>query len=611
MISEPSGAQDASYTAPAEHTTAAAIGKQYQHEFSSSQDGDKACTRTSDGDLSSGDYAQGSKALGDHITPRSLQIDFHHPLEDWLGRKPFRRLLGYLSKPRPSGKTTLENIIESYGESGEPRTEASGSSGSSESTQDRSIPFVVRKDDRSLPFAARWWRRIKYWPFHRFITAMRGKTDMATFRKKLSENRPTIRGIVIVARSIAEFGLTQPQKFSAPLFAVWNFTNQCNLACKHCYQDSEHKVIEGELTLEEKLALVDQMGKAYLPMLALSGGEPTISKDLIPVIERARSYGMHVTIATNGTTMTPEFAARLAAAGLRYVEISLDSVDPARHDAFRGTPGLWKRTVAGARVVKNTPGLRLGIAMCVHQGNFHEVPDMLRFAEEDLGAECFAHFNFIPVGRGLKMVNGDITPRQREQLLAILNEKMQTGSKKPGSMGIISTAPQLGRVCLAGAAIDGKAACSHAGSGSGVKARVVAKYLGGCGAGRTYICVEPNGDITPCVYIPQRVMGNVRKAPLMDIYRNSVFWEVLNDRSHRLHHCEVCAFKNYCGGCRARADAYFGQLHAGDPGCIFNNKHWDKLVADGIAVMGGDPDGLAAQTPPQDVQLSRTRHGPA
>jgi radical SAM protein with 4Fe4S-binding SPASM domain len=346
-------------------------------------------------------------------------------------------------------------------------------------------------------------------------------------------------------------------------------------------------------------------------MLALSGGEPTISKDLVPVIERARSYGMHVTIATNGTTMTPEFAARLATAGLRYVEISLDSVDPARHDAFRGTPGLWKRTVAGARVVKNTPGLRLGIAMCVHQGNFHEVPDMLRFAEEDLGAECFAHFNFIPVGRGLKMVNGDITPRQREQLLAILNEKMQAGSKKPGSMGIISTAPQLGRVCLAGAAIDGKAACSHAGSGSGVKARVVAKYLGGCGAGRTYICVEPNGDITPCVYIPHRVMGNVRNAPLMDIYRNSVFWEVLNDRGHRLHHCEVCAFKNYCSGCRARADAYFGQLHAGDPGCIFNNKHWEKLVADGVAVMGGDPDGLAAQTPPQDVQLSPTRHGPA
>jgi len=346
------------------------------------------------------------------------------------------------------------------------------------------------------------------------------------------------------------------------------------------------------------------MGEAYMPMLAFSGGEPSISKDIIPCIRRAKSYGMHLTMATNGTTMTPHRAAEFAEAGLRYVEISLDSVHADRHDAFRGQKGLWEKTVAGARVVTQTPGLRLGIAMCVHQGNIDEVADMIRFAEEDLGASCFAHFNFIPVGRGLKMVSGDITPSQREKLLALLNEKMQKGG-----MGVISTAPQLGRVCLAGAALEsGRAACSHAGSGSGVKARVVAKYLGGCGAGRTYVCIEPNGNVTPCVYLPHRVMGNLRQAPLMEIYRSSVFWDILNDRDHRLHHCEVCAFKNYCGGCRARADAYFGQLHAGDPGCIFNNKHWAKLVTDGVAV---GTDAEAAAQPAEKIVVTPTRHGPA
>jgi radical SAM protein with 4Fe4S-binding SPASM domain len=297
--------------------------------------------------------------------------------------------------------------------------------------------------------------------------------------------------------------------------------------------------------------------------------------------------------------MTPKLAGQLRQAGLRYVEISLDSVDPARHDAFRGIPGMWQRAVDGAKAVVATPGLRLGIAMCVHQGNYAEVADMIRFAE-GLGAGCFAHFNFIPVGRGLKMVSGDITPRQREELLALLNAKMQEGG-----IGIISTAPQLGRVCLAGAAVaGGKTACSHAGSGSGVKARVVAKYLGGCGAGRTYVCIEPNGNVTPCVYLPHRVMGNIRQRPLIDLYRTSVFWDILNDRSRRLHHCEVCAFKDYCGGCRARADAYFGQLHAGDPGCIFNARHWETLVANGTAV-AADP-----ATPPDETVLTPTRCGP-
>lgn len=553
---------DGSYTAAPEHTTAATIGKKYEHEFPPSSNPDKSSARSDDGSVTSADHVAGSKALKDNVTSRTIQIDFHHPLENWLGRKPFRWLLGRLSKDGRDGLTPLERIIASY-----------------------------RNDDTPTS------QKMKYWLFHKFIDRMRGGVDVETFRTKLAEHAPTLRGLVIVARSIAEFGLTVPQRFVAPLFAVWNFTNRCNLKCRHCYQDSEHSALSDELTIDEKFNLIDQMGAAHMPMLAFSGGEPTISKDLLPMVRRASGYGMHLTIATNGTTMTPKLAGELAEAGLRYVEISLDSVDPARHDAFRGVPGMWEKAVCGAKTVVETEGLRLGVAMCVHQGNVDEVEQMIDFAE-NLGASCFAHFNFIPVGRGLKMVSGDITPTQREKLLDILNKKMQAGG-----MGVISTAPQLGRVCLTGAAVeDGRTTCSHAGSGSGVKARVVAKYLGGCGAGRTYICVEPNGNVTPCVYMPQRVMGNIRSQPLIDIFRNSVFWRILNDRDHRLHHCEVCAFKNYCGGCRARADAYFGHLHAGDPGCVFNDKHWDKLVADGVAVSTETADA-------GKVEITPTRHG--
>ena len=536
---------DAACTA-GDHTTAAAIPKRYERDFRVSDDPDKSDSRPTDGHLSSRQYVARSTDGEDTTTPRELQIDFHHPLENWLGRRGFRWLLGRLAVVDGDGTAALERIITSY-----------------------------RNPDVPL------WRRIKYWPFHLFIDRMRGGVPAETFRKRLASHAPTVRGLVIVARSIAEFGLTVPQRFSAPLFVVWNLTNRCNLHCRHCYQDSDATGAGDELTLDEKLDVVDQLGAARVPMLALSGGEPTISPDLLPVIRRVRSFDMHLTIATNGTMMTGKLAGELAQAGLRYVEISLDSVDRATHDAFRGQPGMWNRAVAGAKAVVATEGLRLGIAMCVHQGNFHEVRDMIAFAE-DLGAGCFAHFNFIPVGRGLKMIAEDITPRQREELLAILNEKMQAGG-----IGIISTAPQLGRVCLAGAALDdGRVSCSHAGSGSGVKARVVAKYLGGCGAGRTYACLEPNGDLTPCVYMPQRVMGNVRHRRLVDIFRNNAFRDILNDRNRRLHHCEVCALRNYCGGCRARADAYFGELHAGDPGCIFNEKHWDALVAAGVAMSG-------------------------
>ncbi len=525
------------------HTTAARLEKHYSDAFPVSTNPNKRPDRTDDGHVTSHEVAHRSSSLRRTAAERGVRqtvdADFHHPLEDYLGTRPMRWLLGFVSRRRRrSGKTIIEEVIESY----------------------------------RNPRAA-FLTRLKYWPLHIFIDKMRGSVPAATFRKRVAEHVSTLRGLVVTARSVAEFGLTVPQRFSAPLFSVWNFTNLCNLRCKHCYQDSAHAALADELTLDEKLDLVDQMAEQYIPMIAFAGGEPTISRDLLPVLRRCHQYGIHTTIATHGGTMTPHRAAELAEAGVRYVEISLDSVHPEKHDAFRGQPGMWERTVRGMRNVVAQEGLRLGIAMCVHQGNVDEVEDMLRFAC-DIGASCLAHFNFIPVGRGLEMAAQDLTPPQRERLLQTLNEWMQSGR-----IGVISTAPQLGRVCMAHAPAEGLQSCSHAGAGGGVKARVVAKYLGGCGAGRTYICVEPNGDITPCVYLPHRLLGNIRRRRFADIFRHNEFWEVLCDRDRRTGHCEVCAFKNYCGGCRARADAYFGELNAADPGCIFNEKHWDALVA--------------------------------
>ncbi len=530
---------DPSRTTPAEHTTAAVMGKTYQHAFDVDASVEATSSRTCDGGVSSAEYVQRAGAVTG--VPDPLKLEFHHSLEDWLGRRPVRWILKWLTREGRDGRTALDRILDSYRNPDAPR-----------------------------------WHRVKYRLAHWLIDRAKGKTPPEVFREKIVASRPTVRGMILAGRSVAAYGLQTPQKFVMPLFAVWSFTNRCNLKCRHCYQDSEHAPLVDEMTLEEKLSLMDQMGRASMPMVAFSGGEPTIHPDLLPVIGRAKEYGMHVSVATNGTAITESYAQQLADAGARYIEISLDSVDAARHDAFRGVPGMWEKAVAGARAVANTPGLRLGIATCIHQGNVDELDAMLEFAEHELQATCMACFNFIPVGRGLKMIADDITPAQREKVLATLQAKMDSGSK----MGVISTAPQLARVCLAGAmGEDGQMTCSHAGSGSGTKARVIAKYLGGCGAGRTYVCIEPNGDVTPCVYLPHRIMGSVREKPLAEIFRGSVFWDVLNDRDRRLHHCQVCEFKAYCGGCRARADAYFGKLHAGDPGCIFNSRHWDELVA--------------------------------
>ena len=479
-----------------------------------------------------------TKTMEAEGTPGVGGLDYHHGLEDWLDRKWVRFLVGRLTADRPgTAGVHLWRALMSYGDGQAPTHE-----------------------------------RLAYWPIHKVIDNLRGSLSREQLREKLGGHPPTVRGIVATARSVARYGLTTPQRWINPLFVVWNFTNRCNLRCQHCYQSSGAEGDRGELTLGQKLEVIDQLGRAYVAMIAFAGGEPTLSGHLERCLERCRRYSMHTTLATHGGLMTAERCRSLAALGLRYVEVSLDSVDPEKHDSFRGCSGAWRGAVEGIKNVVATDGMRAGIAMCVHRENLHEVEAMLEFAVK-LGVSCFAHFNFIPVGRGADMAPCDITPEQRDELLRLLQGWME--SKR---IGVISTAPQFGRICLSNAAVDGMVSCSHAGNAAGAKARVVARYLGGCGAGRTYACLQPNGDLTPCVYMPGRVMGNVKHRSITEVFQQNQWWDMFCNRDDRGGACGSCDFRNYCGGCRARADAYFDRLDGPDPGCTNNLKYWQQLI---------------------------------
>lgn len=397
----------------------------------------------------------------------------------------------------------------------------------------------------------------------------RAKLDKEHMKFKLFHHPPTVKALALTARSIGRFGLTEPQRYCAPLFIVWNITNLCNLGCRHCYQNSGPHRDPDELNLEEKINVVDQMADNYVPFLAIAGGEPLADKDIYRVLEHAFRRGIHLTVATNGTLITPEAAARLKEVGVKYVEISIDSLSPEEHDRFRRKRGAWNKAIEG---IRNTvaAGIKTGLAACFTRSNVSTADEVIRFAK-DLGCRTFSHFNFIPVGRGRDILDQDLTPEQRESLLKTLNRHLQENK-----ITILSTAPQLGRACVMYSPQDGWFATGHAGQGPGAKTRVLSRYIGGCGAGRCYCAIQPNGTVTPCVYISDIRIGNLRERSLADIWDCDLF-ALLSDRSRRGDHCLVCDYKSYCGGCRARSYAYTGDITAGDPGCIFNRHQWDEL----------------------------------
>ncbi len=376
------------------------------------------------------------------------------------------------------------------------------------------------------------------------------------------------RGVALVLRGIALYGITVPQKLPAPFLIVWNFTNMCNFKCKHCYQNA-NKTLPTELSLHEKLEIIEELDRAGVASIALSGGEPTIHPDFLTVVKAAASKGIYVAVATNGWKFAElSFLKKAVNAGLRYIEVSIDSSNPRRHDKFRGVEGSWLRAV---KALENAVKLGVSTAMAVTltKYNVDEIDDILDLAES-IGVKRIVFFNFIPVGRGKEIIDQDLDPMTREKVL----RKLFKESRRRG-LEVISTAPQYGRIsiqCSGGKVV----APTHFTVRGDPIVTALAEFIGGCGAGRIYCAIQPDGLVTPCVFMPI-VVGNLRKESFWSIWSKSPLLLKLRNRNLLKGSCNVCPFKNVCGGCRARAYAYFKDPLAPDPGCIYNLRFWREV----------------------------------
>ncbi len=390
---------------------------------------------------------------------------------------------------------------------------------------------------------------------------------------EILNNEPyTVHAIETVLESVAKYELRKPQIFSAPLLIVWNLTNVCNLRCEHCYQRAAHPLPD-ELSLEEKIQAIDKIWDAGTSLIAFSGGEPLMAPEAFKIFKYAHDKGFHVSIATNGTLLTPANIEKLIEAGVNYIEVSLDSIHPDIHDAFRGVNGAWKRTTEGIKnAVKLGKGVfTVGLATTVTHINFSEFEDIIKFAFEELGVDKFFAFNFIPVGRGRDMATYDLSPEEREKMMSIMYKYLSKG------YNVFTTAPQFGRVCKMGT--SNIYVSSHYTAFEGEAGSLAAEYIGGCGVGRAYAAIQPNGDLSPCVFMPQEELkfGNIIKDDLKDVWENSPVLKAVRNRDEFEANCGKCPYRYVCGGCRARAYAYFKNLKAPDPGCLLNKTAWNRI----------------------------------
>ncbi|MEA3278255.1 MAG: radical SAM protein [Pseudomonadota bacterium] len=329
-----------------------------------------------------------------------------------------------------------------------------------------------------------------------------------------------------------------------------NLTRRCNLACAHCYMDTGTRAQGGtdELSTREVEALLDQVAdRSTDTMVVLTGGEPLLRHDLEALVSHGSVLGLTMVVGTNGVLLDEARAASLKQAGALGMGISLDSLDPAFHDNFRGCPGSWEKTLSGIEACRRLE-LPFQVHFSVTEANAGEVPAMIAFARS-VGAHLLNVFFLVCTGRGESM--SDITSATYERVLEQLVEAQE---RSDGLMVRARCAPHFKRI-------------AYQRNPESPLTRAQGYEGGGCLAGIHYCRVTPEGGITACPYIPDEE-GSIRDTPFWAIWDASPTFGDL--RAPRLRgKCGDCEFQRLCGGCRARPLALGQGLMDADPWCSY------------------------------------------
>lgn len=319
--------------------------------------------------------------------------------------------------------------------------------------------------------------------------------------------------------------------------------------------------------MDEARSFMDDLAEMGIPLLMFSGGEPLLRTDFWEIAACAKSNQIKTALSSNGTLITRKVAEKIKEAGIEYVGISLDGATERTHDAIRGRPGSFNRSV---KALKNCVkiGLKCGVRVTVTRDNYHEIPDLLDLSIQ-LNVPRFCLYWLVPSGRGKSLF--DDKNLKTSETLRIL-EILYTKAKKldPNKIEILTVdAPQDGIYILNRLQEENLHQYENA-------LRLLRFTGDPCSAGNRIANIDQSGDVYVCQFaqLPELRVGNIRKQKFSEIWEadnNSVLSKFRNKVENLEGKCGECAYKQLCGGgCRIRAYFQHDDLWAEDPLCPYN-----------------------------------------
>lgn len=300
----------------------------------------------------------------------------------------------------------------------------------------------------------------------------------------------------------------------------------CNFFCKHCGSSAGRKYFRDELkTTQIKHALktiAEDFDPKYI-MLAITGGEPLVRKDLFEVMAYAHNFGFPWGMVTNGYLVNREIVQKMKHSGMSTITVSIDGIGSI-HDVFRGRMGAYDKAINAVYLLAEADFLEnLQITTTIHKGNLHQLEDMFEIFSK-LPIHSWRVFNVDPIGRA--ELNDSLLLDKNELKLLLDFIKNKRGRSK----------------------IDITFGCAGF-LGLDYEKEVRVNYFY-CNTGINTASILYNGDIYVCPNVPRvkkLIQGNVKNSRFSDVWNNKFSYFRHKNRTWS-QKCSGCEFWEECLG---------------------------------------------------------------
>jgi radical SAM protein with 4Fe4S-binding SPASM domain len=327
-----------------------------------------------------------------------------------------------------------------------------------------------------------------------------------------------------------------------PIYAVWEITLRCDLACVHCGSRAG-RARPDELDTAACLDLVAQMDDLGVREVTLIGGEAYLRDDWLDIVRELSRRGIAASMTTGGRGLTRERARDAKAAGLRAVSVSIDGVEET-HDRLRGVRGSYRSALAALEA-----GREAGLGMTVNtQVNRLSQPELPQVLETVIAAGGRAWQVQLTVAMGRAADQPDLLP-QPEDLLTLFPMLAELKARCDDAGVVLWPGNNLGYFGPYESTLRGQMPRGH---------------MGSCGAGRLTLGIEADGAIKGCPSLQTDPWtgGNVRDASLREIWERAAPLRYTRDRTvdDLWGFCRTCYYADTCmAGCTWTAFSLFGR----------------------------------------------------